>query len=58
MMTTDFLLTVGKGEGLLELARKIKMELTKRVFEKFDIERVYWERRQIDWGDFDRATDS
>lgn len=53
VMTTDFLLTVDKGEGLLELARTIKMKdelLKERVIEKFEIERVYWERRQIDWG--------
>lgn len=52
-MTTDFLLTVDKGEGLIELARTIKMKdelLDKRVIEKFEIERVYWERRNIDWG--------
>ncbi|MEX3748293.1 MULTISPECIES: TnsA endonuclease N-terminal domain-containing protein [Lysinibacillus] len=52
-MTTDFLLTVDKGEGLVELARTIKMKdelLKERVIEKFEIERVYWERRQIDWG--------
>lgn len=53
VMTTDFLLTVDKGEGLIELARTIKMKdelLKERVIEKFEIERVYWERRQIDWG--------
>lgn len=53
VMTTDFLLTVDKGEGLVELARTIKMKdelLKKRVIEKFEIERVYWERRQRDWG--------
>ncbi|USK62284.1 TnsA endonuclease N-terminal domain-containing protein [Peribacillus asahii] len=53
VMTTDFLLTVDKGEGLEELARTIKMKdelLKKRVIEKFEIERVYWERRNIDWG--------
>ena len=53
VMTTDFLLTVEKGNGLVELARTIKMKdelLKQRVIEKFEIERVYWERRQIDWG--------
>lgn len=53
VMTTDFLLTVDKGEGPVELARTIKMKdelLKERVIEKFEIERVYWERRQIDWG--------
>lgn len=53
VMTTDFLLTVEKGNGIVELARTIKMKdelLKQRVIEKFEIERVYWERRQIDWG--------
>ncbi|GLC89709.1 TnsA endonuclease N-terminal domain-containing protein [Lysinibacillus piscis] len=53
VMTTDFLLTVDKGEGFVELARTIKMKdelLKERVIEKFEIERVYWERRQINWG--------
>lgn len=53
VMSTDFLLTVDKGEGLVELARTIKMKdelLKERVIEKFEIERVYWERRLIDWG--------
>src|SRR5690606_14052665 len=52
-MTTDFLLTIDKGDGLVEVARTIKMKddlLNERVLEKFEIERVYWERRQIDWG--------
>ena len=42
VMTTDFLLTVDKGEGLVELARTIKMKdelLKERVIEKFEIER-------------------
>ena len=53
VMTTDFLLTVDKGDGFVELARTIKMKdelLDERVIEKFEIERVYWERRGIDWG--------
>ncbi len=53
VMTTDFLLTIDKGKGLVEFARTIKMKdglLKERVIEKFEIERVYWERRQIDWG--------
>ncbi|GAB6508339.1 transposase [Bacillus cereus] len=53
VMTTDFLLTVDKGDGIVEVARTVKMKdelLKKRVMEKFDIERVYWERRKTDWG--------
>jgi len=46
VMTTDFLLTVDKGDGFVELARTVKMKgelLDQRVIEKFEIERVYWE---------------
>lgn len=53
VMTTDFLLTVQKGDSFVELARTVKMKdelLDQRVIEKFEIERVYWERRGIDWG--------
>ena len=42
--TTGFLLTVDKGEGLVELARTIKMKdelLKERVIEKFEIEGVH-----------------
>ena len=53
VMTTDFLLTVsGKGE-MLERARTIKTKddlLDKRIIEKFEIERVYWTKKGIDWG--------
>lgn len=53
VMTTDFLLTVDKGQGLFEVARTVKMKdelLKERVLEKFEIEREYWQRRDIDWG--------
>lgn len=53
VMTTDFLLTVNKGEGNVELARTIKMKdelLKERILEKFEIERVYWEKRGVGWG--------
>lgn len=53
VMTTDFLLTVNKGEDSVELARTIKMKdelLKERILEKFEIERVYWEKRGVDWG--------
>lgn len=52
-MTTDFLLTVDKGEGVFEVAHTIKMKdklLEERVLEKFEIEREYWERKGISWG--------
>ncbi|MCU4923889.1 TnsA endonuclease N-terminal domain-containing protein [Bacillus cereus] len=53
VMTTDFLLTVDKGQGVFEVARTIKMKdelLKERVLEKFEIEREYWQRRDVDWG--------
>lgn len=53
VMTTDFLLTLDKGQGVIEVARTIKMKdelLKERVLEKFEIEREYWQRRGIDWG--------
>lgn len=52
-MTTDFLVTVQKGIGTGEVARTVKpsQELSnERVIEKFEIERIYWESRKIDWG--------
>jgi hypothetical protein len=53
VMTTDFLITVKKEMGVGELARTVKysQELSKpRVIEKFEIERVYWNSRGVDWG--------
>lgn len=53
VMTTDFLLTLDKGQGVFEAARTIKMKdelMKERVLEKFEIEREYWKRRDIDWG--------
>lgn len=53
VMTTDFLLTVDKGQGVFEVARTVKMKdelLKERVLEKFEVEREYWQRRDIDWG--------
>ncbi|MGC4379199.1 TnsA endonuclease N-terminal domain-containing protein [Fictibacillus sp. Mic-4] len=53
VMTTDFLLTLDRGQGVFEVARTIKMKdelLKERVLEKFEIEREYWLRRNIDWG--------
>lgn len=53
VMTTDFLITVDKGQGVFEVAHTIKMKdklLEERVLEKFEIEREYWERKGINWG--------
>lgn len=50
---TDFVLTVNKGFGNETLARTIKYMdklLDKRTIEKFEIERIYWEQKGVDWG--------
>lgn len=53
VMTTDFLLTIAGKDKMLERARTIKAKddlLDKRIIEKFEIERVYWSKKGIDWG--------
>lgn len=53
VMTTDFLITVSTDEGVKEVARTIKSKddlLDKRIIEKFEIERVFWKKRDIGWG--------
>lgn len=50
VMTTDFLITLNDGT---EIARTIKSKdelLNKRVIEKFEIERRFWDMRDVDWG--------
>ena len=52
VMTTDFLVTILSDEGTKNVARTIKSKddlLNKRIIEKFEIERVYWKKRGIDW---------
>lgn len=53
VMTTDFLITL-PGEGRpVEQARTVKPAqalLGQRTQEKLEIERRFWERRQVDWG--------
>ncbi len=51
-LTTDFLITVEENGKLSTIARTIKAKddlLDRRVIEKFEIERVYWQRREVDW---------
>ena len=54
VMTTDFLITLKTPMGgTKEIARTIKYKdklLEQRVLEKFEIERLYFEKREIDWG--------
>lgn len=52
VMTTDFLITVSTEDGIKEVARTIKSKddlIDKRILEKFEIERVFWKKRNIDW---------
>lgn len=52
VMTTDFLITKQLENQPIDLARTIKAKddlMNKRVLEKFEIERVYWQRRNISW---------
>ncbi|GEN57782.1 transposase [Halolactibacillus alkaliphilus] len=53
VMTTDFLVTMHNGTANMHVARTLKYKdelMTERTLEKFEIERVYWEKREIDWG--------
>lgn len=50
---SDFIIDIDKGHGVFEVTRTIKMKdvlLRERVIERFEIEREYWQRRDIDWG--------
>lgn len=51
VMTTDFLITLSIEGKEVDVARTIKPKnkINKRVLEKFEIERIYWERRGIDY---------
>jgi hypothetical protein len=52
VMTTDFVITVRTPTGIMELARTVKYKkdlASLRVMEKFEIERVYWQSRGVDW---------
>ncbi|WP_112179363.1 TnsA endonuclease N-terminal domain-containing protein [Paraliobacillus zengyii] len=52
VMTTDFLVTVKGQDGINYIARSIKPanQLNdKRVIEKLEIERQYWEDENVDW---------
>lgn len=52
VMTTDFLLTVATPQGSIDYAIAIKpaTKLSQpRVLEKLEIERHYWQSRNVDW---------
>lgn len=53
VLTTDFMITAVKDKKEVYFARTAKYAKDiedKRVLEKFEIERVYWEEKGIDWG--------
>lgn len=53
VITSDFLITVESPTGPQEYARTIKYSadlVSRRILEKFEIERVYWSRRNVSWG--------
>lgn len=53
VMTTDFLLTLREENGLVYKARTIKPSNKlneENIIKKFEIERIYWERKGFDWG--------
>ncbi|MBW4485316.1 MAG: TnsA endonuclease N-terminal domain-containing protein [Tildeniella torsiva UHER 1998/13D] len=53
VMTTDFLINLKRKDHEIEHARAIKpaSELqSQRTLEKLEIERLYWKRREVDWG--------
>lgn len=53
LITTDFVITIKNKIGVSDQARTIKPsnELQKRrTLEKFELERRYWESRNISWG--------
>lgn len=52
VLTTDFVLTVKTKDGVNLIARSVKQSESlnnRRTIEKLDIERLYWERREVDW---------
>lgn len=50
-ITTDFVLTLRDSSTLSARTVKYRNDLrSKRVLEKFEIEKVYWARRNVSWG--------
>ncbi|QEY21657.1 heteromeric transposase endonuclease subunit TnsA [Psychrobacillus sp. AK 1817] len=52
-ITTDFLITTLNDGQHEHVARTLKYKndlMNERILEKFEIERVYWERQSVDWG--------
>ncbi|MBB5335737.1 TnsA endonuclease N-terminal domain-containing protein [Pectinatus brassicae] len=52
-MTSDFCITLKKGDTTEDIIRTTKYKqdlLSRRVIEKFQIEKTYWHRKEINWG--------
>jgi hypothetical protein len=53
VMTSDFLFIVDKGRTMEKLVRTVKMEAdleNPRTIQKLEIEKLYWNRKGVDWG--------
>lgn len=53
VLTTDFMITVRENGKERNIARTVKPALDlekKRIIEKFEIERRYWEKHGVEWG--------
>jgi len=53
VMTTDFLLTKnnnGNKENVARTVKRLDDLMNKRTLEKFEIEKRYWQKRDVDWG--------
>lgn len=53
VLTTDFLITVKKQDVISEVARTLKYSKdlnNYRTMEKFQIEKAYWDKKEINWG--------
>lgn len=49
VMTSDFYIKLKSGKVIIRTVKPINA-LSKRTLEKFEIERIYWEQKNIDWG--------
>jgi len=52
VLTTDLLVTIDTAHGTDTVAYSIKQAddlMTERTLEKLEIERIYWERREVEW---------
>ena len=53
VMTTDFLVTIKDRYHVIDSARTLKYSKdldSPRILEKFQIEKIYWHKKGIDWG--------